>query len=71
MKNLLINRSIVSLIAPPLKIFLTLFCLAVEYLYNDGVRGGDGFDCLTLLDLCTRLIGSVGCDCEGSPIAIY
>ena len=48
MKNLLINRPIVSLIAPPLKRFLTLFCLATEDLYNDGARGGDGSDCLTL-----------------------
>ena len=48
MKNLLINRSIVSLIAHPLKDFLTLFCLVAEDLYNDGARGGDGSDCLTL-----------------------
>ena len=47
-KNLLINRPIVSLIAPPLKRFLTLFCLAAKDLYNDGARGGDGSDCLTL-----------------------
>ena len=70
MKNLLINRPTVSLIAPPLKRFLTLFCLTAKDLYNDGARGGDGSDCLTLLDLCTCLIGSVGCDCEGSLIAI-
>ena len=44
MKNLLI----VSLIAPPLKIFLILFCLAAEDLCNDGKRGGDGSDYLTL-----------------------
>ena len=48
MKNLLINRPTVSLIAPPLKRFLTLFCLTAEDLYNDGARGGDGSDCLTL-----------------------
>ena len=48
MKNLLIYRPIVSLIAHPLKRFLTLFCLAVEDLYNDGARGDDGSDCLTL-----------------------
>ena len=48
MKNLLINRPIVSLIAPPLKRFLILFFLVAEDLYNDGVRGGDGSDCLTL-----------------------
>ena len=48
MKNLLINLLIVSLIAPHLKRFLTLFCLAAEDLYNDGARGGDGYDCLTL-----------------------
>ena len=48
MKNLLISRLIVSLIAPHLKIFLMLFCLAAEDLYNDGARGGDGSDCLTL-----------------------
>ena len=47
MKNLLINRSIVSLIAP-LKIFLILFCLATKDLYNDGAKGDDGSDCLTL-----------------------
>ena len=48
MKNLLINRPIVSLIVPPLKRFLTLFCLAAEDLYNDGARGGDGSYCFTL-----------------------
>ena len=48
MENLLISRPIVSLIAPPLKIFLILFCLAAEDLYNDGVRDGDGSDCLIL-----------------------
>ena len=48
MKNLLISRPIVSLIAPPLKRFLMLFCLVSEDLYNDGARGGDGFNCLTL-----------------------
>ena len=48
MKNLLINRPIVSLIGPPLKLFLVLFCLVVEDMYNDGARGGDGSDCLTL-----------------------
>ena len=48
MKNLLINQPMASLIAPPLKRFLTLFCLAIEDLYNDGARGGDGSDCLTL-----------------------
>ena len=70
MKNLLINWLIVSLIAPPLKRFLIFFYLVAKYLYNDGARGGDGSDCLTLGDLYMRLIGSVGCDCEGSPIAI-
>ena len=44
MKNLLI----VSLIAPPLKRFLIHFCLVAEDLCNDGERGGDGSDCLTL-----------------------
>ena len=48
MKILLINRPIVSLIAPPLKIFLIFFCLAAEDLYNDGAKGGDGSDHLTL-----------------------
>ena len=48
MKNLLISRPIVSLIALPLEIFLMFFCLATEYLYNDGARGGDGSDCLTV-----------------------
>ena len=48
MKNLLINWPIVSLIAPPLKRFLTLFGLTAEDLYNNGTRGGDGSDCLTL-----------------------
>ena len=48
MKNLLISWPIVYLIAPPLKIFLMFFCLAAEDLYNDGERGGDGSDCLTL-----------------------
>ena len=47
MKNLLINQSIVSLIAPPLERFLILFCLVAEDSYNDGARGGDKYDCLT------------------------
>ena len=68
MKNLLINRSIVSLIELPLNIFFRLFCFAVEDLYNDDAIGGDGFVCQTLCDLCLRLDGSLGC--EDSPIAI-
>ena len=48
MKNLLISQPIVSLIAPPLKRFLMFSCLVTEDLYNDGARGGDGYDCLTL-----------------------
>ena len=48
MKNLLISQPIVSLIAPPLKRFLMFFCHVAEDLYNDGARGGDGSDCLTL-----------------------
>ena len=48
MKNLLINRLIVSLIAPHLKRFLILFFLSTEDLYNDGARDGDESDCLTL-----------------------
>ena len=36
MKNLLINRPIVSLIEPPLNIFFRLFCFSAEDLYNDG-----------------------------------
>ena len=48
MKNLLISLPIVSLIEPPLKIFLMFFCLVAEDLYNDGARGGDGSDCLIL-----------------------
>ena len=70
MKNLLISRPIISLIAPHLKRFLMFFCLATKDLYNDGARGGDGSDCLTLLDLCMLLVGLVGYDCEGSPTAI-
>ena len=68
MKNLLINRPIISLIEPPLDIFFRLFCFAAKDLYNDGVIGGDGFVCRTLCDLCIRLDGSHGC--EDSPIAI-
>ena len=68
MKNLLINRLIVSLIEPPLKIFFRLFCFAAKDLYNDGAIGGDGSVCRTLCDLCIRLDGSPGC--EDSPIAI-
>ena len=41
MKNLLINRPIVSLIEPPLNIFFRLFCLATEDLCNDGAIGGE------------------------------
>ena len=48
MKNLLISRPIVSLIESHLKRFLMFFCLATEDLYNDGARGGDESDFLTL-----------------------
>ena len=70
MKNLLISRPIVYLITPSLKRFLMFFYLAAKDLYNDGARGGDGFDCLTLGDLCICLVGSIDCDCKGSPITI-
>ena len=68
MKNLLINRLIISLIESPLNIFFRLFCFAAEDLYNDCAIGGDGSVCRTLCDLCIRLDGSPGC--EDSPIAI-
>ena len=68
MKNLLINRPILSLIEPLLNIFFKLFCFAVEDLYNDGAIGDNGSVCRTLCDLCIRLDGSPGC--EDSPIAI-
>ena len=68
MKNLLINRPIVSLIEPPLDTFFRFFCLAAEDLYNDGAIGSNGSVCLTLCDLCIRLDGSPGL--EDSPIAI-
>ena len=68
MKNLLINRPIVSLIEPPLNIFFRLFSLVAEDSYNDGAIGGDGSVCRTLCDLCIRLDGSPSC--EDPPIAI-
>ena len=68
MKNLLINRPIVSLIEPPSNIFFRLFCFAVEDLYKDGAIGSYGSVCRTLCDLCIRLNGSPGC--EDSSIAI-
>ena len=68
MKNLIINRPIVSLIEPPLNIFFKLFCLVAKDLYNDGAIGGDRSVCSTLYDLCIRLDGSPGC--KDSPIAI-
>ena len=68
MKNLLINRPIISLIEPPLNIFFRLCCFAAEYLYNDGAIDGDGSVCRTFCDLCICLNGSPGC--EDSPIAI-
>ena len=68
MKNLLINCPIVSLIQPPLKIFLRLLCFAAEDLYNDGAIGSDRFVCRTLCSLCIRLDGSPGC--EDSSIEI-
>ena len=68
MKNLLINRPIVSLIEPSLNIFFRLFCLATEDLCNEGAIGGDGSVCQILCDLCIRLDGSPGC--ADSPIAI-
>ena len=45
MKNLLINRPIVSLIKPPLNIFFRLFYFIAEDFYNDGANGGDGSIC--------------------------
>ena len=71
MKILLINRPIVSLIAPPLKRFLIFFCLAAEDLYNDGAKGGDGSDHLTLWDLCTRLTGSIGLIVKAHLLQLY
>ena len=68
MKNLLINRPIVSFIEPPLNIFFRFFCLATKDLYNDGAISGDRSVCRALCDLCVRLEGSPGC--EDSPIAI-
>ena len=68
MKNLLINRPIVSLIEPPFNIFFRLFCFAAEDLYNDDSIGGDGSVCRTLCDLCICLDGSPGC--QDSPFAI-
>ena len=68
MKNLLINRPIVSLIEPPLNIFFRLFFFTAEDLYNDGAIGGDGSVCRILCDLCICLDGSPGC--EDSPIEI-
>ena len=68
MKNLLINRPIVSLAEPPLNIFFRLFCFEAEDLSNDGAIGSDGSVCQTLCDICIRLDGSPGC--EDSPIAI-
>ena len=62
MKNLLINHHIVSLIEPPLNIFFSLFCFAVEDLYNDGAIVGDGSVCRTPCGLCIRLDGSPGCE---------
>ena len=57
MKNLLINRPIVSLIEPPLNIFFRRFCFVAEDLYNNGAITGDGSVCRTLCDLCIRLNG--------------
>ena len=68
MKNLLINRPIVSLIELPLNIIFRLFCFATEDLYNDGAIGGDGSVCRTLYDLCICFDGSPGC--EDLPIVI-
>ena len=68
MKNLLINRPIVSLIEPLLNIFFKLFCLATEDLYNDGAIGGDGSVCRTFCDRCIRLDGS---PCKTREIPIF
>ena len=46
------------------------FCLAAEDLYKDGEKGGDGSDCLTLLDISMHLVGLVGCDCKGSHVVV-
>ena len=51
MKNILINRPIISLNAPSLKRFLIFFCLVAEDLYNDGARGGDISESHTLRSL--------------------
>ena len=68
MKNLLINRHIVSLIEPPLNIFLRIFCLKDEDLYNDSAIGDDGSVCQTLCNICICLDGSPSC--KDSLIAI-
>ena len=69
MKNLLIKRPMVSLMAPPLKRFFTVFCLAAEDLYNEGASGSDASEYRTLCDFRICLVvGLVGC--EDSPIII-
>ena len=60
MKNLLINRPIVSLIEPPLNIFFKHFCFAAEDLYNDNAIGGDGCVCQKFCNLCILLDGLAG-----------
>ena len=58
----------VSLMAPPLKRFLTFFYLTAKDLYNEGALGGNGFEYRTLCNLRICLAGLVGC--EDSPIKI-
>ena len=54
--------------APHLKRFFIVFCLAAEDLYNEGASGSDGSEYQTLCDLRICLVGLVGC--EDSPIII-
>ena len=58
----------VFLMTPPLKRFLTFFCLAAKDLYNKDALGSDGSKYRTLCDLRICLVGLVGC--EDSPVII-
>ena len=60
MKNLLINRPIVSLIEPHLNIFFKPFYFAAEDLYNNDAIGGNGCACQKFCNLCIILDGLAG-----------
>ena len=69
MKNLLIKRPIVSLIASHFNISLIFFCLAAEDLQSEGEIGGDWFEYRILCDF--HIVVGVPVDREDSLVLCF